>query len=297
MSRQEKAAAAIRARAPREYRIECLESNTIQKFGHKTVKVVHFVRHGQGLHNKLHDEVGKSAYADPRVLDARLTDLGKKQAKTIQSRAKEIDPDLIIVSPLSRAIATAVIGFKPATCPFVCHELCREMIGKNICDKRRKISEVKKDFPEVDYCNIDSNDDSLFTPERETISACVARGYEFMNWLRQRKEKNIAVVCHSSFLLALFNGVLECKNADLATWFEVAECRSVRLVFSRAKPPVLKKLRMLKALECGLSVGSPLALEALPAKRGRQDDVGKPAGEEGQTTKESKPKTKKKKRR
>jgi hypothetical protein len=131
------------------------------------------------------------------------------------------------------------------------------MIGQNICDKRREVSLIEKDFPEVDYSNIESNADALFTPLRETIPACVARGYEFLMWLRQRKEKSIAVVCHSSFLLVLFNGVLECQDSNMSIWFEVAECRSVRLVFSRSKPPGKQQARMLKELESGLNNAAP----------------------------------------
>jgi hypothetical protein len=105
------------------------------------------------------------------------------QAKALQQHIKQsgIQVDVVIVSPLKRALQTAVGCFgnhssKPCNGtpplmleyveqqgkvtahaavsadgvpPFVCYELCREHLGVHPCDKRSSISELAAEYPGV----------------------------------------------------------------------------------------------------------------------------------------------------
>ena len=109
-------------------------------------KTVHFVRHGQGIHNEAADRKGcgctchvdgdSCVYVDEAILDARLTELGVSQAKGLLPLSTPLELDLVVVSPLNRAIQTALHGFSSCSAPFLAHEDCREQMGQHICDKR-----------------------------------------------------------------------------------------------------------------------------------------------------------------
>jgi broad specificity phosphatase PhoE len=65
------------------------------------------IRHGQSTFNAAHRHGG----GDPGLLDARLTELGHAQARAARDRLRSVPFDLVVVSPLTRAIETAAILF------------------------------------------------------------------------------------------------------------------------------------------------------------------------------------------
>ncbi|MCL7026684.1 hypothetical protein MKW94_016046, partial [Papaver nudicaule] len=103
--------------------------------------------------------------------------------------------------------------------PFVAVELCREQMGVHPCDRRRNITEYQTIFPAIDFSlasiwqlmlysnfcsciSIEDEEDVLWKADvRESKVSVATRGMEFVNWLWTRKEKEIAVVSHSAFLL------------------------------------------------------------------------------------------------
>ena len=132
--------------------------------------------------------------------------------------------DLIIVSPLTRTLETAMHVFGPPRKPgvpafladkfgktglprpqFLVREECRERWGHYSCDGRRPIHEIVKEFPDCDFSQIEHNEDVFFTKEREPSAHCMERTVHFLEWLNKRPEKCIAVVTHSSFLKHLFS--------------------------------------------------------------------------------------------
>jgi broad specificity phosphatase PhoE len=229
-------------------------------------KVVHWIRHGQGFHNSTADLVRalgvqfstsvdaglpgsagtfeqaagvQNPYMLDWMADPPLTQLGRDQAASLQLTARTLNPELVVVSPLSRAVKTALIGFDhlvdgaATKVPFVANELVRETNGKHTCDRRRETSEAARDFPMVDFSALDSKEDPTWTEQRETSAAISCRGYSFLTeWLRQRPEKEIVVATHSAFLLTVFNSVLDCSDcSELTSWFETGEMRSTTLTF------------------------------------------------------------------
>ena len=103
----------------------------------------------------------------------------------------------------------------------------------NLCDRRRSVAELREDYPTVDYGCLESEDDALWSPERETKLAMAHRGEKMLDWLQARPEDTVAVVCHSAFLLALCNVVLEPLPGEeaLSNWFETGEIRSMHVAF------------------------------------------------------------------
>ena len=199
-------------------------------------KRVHFVRHGQGTHNKLAETLGDAAYLDESVNDARLTEKGRQEAADNSQKTASMNLEIVYVSPLSRATETGVLAFQEAAAkdvPFVAHESLREQMGKHVCDRRRNVEELKNDFPMIDYSLIETAEDVLWTQERESKASVAKRAWVFINYILSRPEKEIAAVCHSSFLLTLFNVVLSSDDKSLQHWFKTGEIRSVYIRASR----------------------------------------------------------------
>lgn len=75
----------------------------------KGQKTVHLVRHGQSTYNEAIS--GPGSWEEPKIFDARLTELGVKQAKELGKFLSEIPKDAVwITSPLTRAMETCVYG-------------------------------------------------------------------------------------------------------------------------------------------------------------------------------------------
>jgi len=216
-----------------------------------TTKVVHFQRHGQGFHNILGDILRDAGVkpdvdsSDPAVnpwlrseiIDPPLTETGKEQCEGQREKASVLNPELMIVSPLLRAIQTAEITFEDfkdkSSIPWIAHEGCREELGVLVCNKRRPLSAIKKDYPTLQYWNMEE-EDNLFDPSnRESNESKSDRIYDFLvNFLANRPESEIAVVGHSAWLFHMCNAVIDCDDdPELQSWFLTSEVRSIRLTF------------------------------------------------------------------
>lgn len=210
------------------------------------VKTVHFVRHGEGHHNKAAYTSGygcqcntpnsglQCPYTDKKLLDPHLTALGHQQAKANQPITPSLGVQLVVVSPLARAVQTALGAFQTVPgVPYIANENCREQSGQHVCDKRQTREAASKMFPTIDFSLLLDNEDTMWTKERETRVSVADRGDALIRFLADRPEKNIAVVAHSSWLLTLFNCSLDCSTApEMAEWFKTGELRSMKLVFS-----------------------------------------------------------------
>ena len=172
----------------------------------------------------------------PEILDAPLTDKGRRQARILQPAIKSFadQPQLIALSPNCRALQTGLIAFEHLIAkndvPFIAHEMAREENGVHVCDKRRPTSQQKQEFPQVDFSLLESEEDIIFRNDRrETKLEVGERIYRFMEWLfEKRSEEHIGVASHSGWLLTVFNGVCTCHN-DLKKWFHTGEMRSVKV--------------------------------------------------------------------
>mmetsp|Transcript_75545 Transcript_75545/g.179480 ORF Transcript_75545/g.179480 Transcript_75545/m.179480 type:complete len:278 (-) Transcript_75545:116-949(-) len=221
-------------------------------------KVLHTIRHGQGFHNLLADiyrEAGKevdcmgaggeSPYKRPEIFDAPLTAIGIRQAQALQPAAVKLEGvELVVVSPLCRAVQTANVAFEhllppledlqsPPKVPFLAHPQCTEMGGVNLCDKRRPLKVIRRDFPHVDFSLFQDEEDPRWSDDKREDPKLVSdRCFDFCLWLKERPEKEVVVATHSAWLFTLFNTVFECSSPDLTDWFLTGEMRSVQVTFS-----------------------------------------------------------------
>lgn len=172
----------------------------------------------------------------PEILDAPLTEKGRLQALSLQPVIREMasKPELVVLSPNCRALQTGLIVFEELIeqkVPFLAHEMVREENGVHVCDKRRPTSRQVKEFPQVDFGLLETEEDVIFRDDRRESKAEVGeRVYRFLEWLSQRNEKTVGVASHSGWLLTVFNGICECDES-LKGWFQTGEMRSAKLEF------------------------------------------------------------------
>ena len=67
-------------------------------------KGIYLIRHGQSTYNELFDSSG----IDPVHFDAPLSRLGAKQVENARQAAKNLGAELVVTSPLTRALETAI---------------------------------------------------------------------------------------------------------------------------------------------------------------------------------------------
>ena len=191
------------------------------------------------MENIYESDANKNPFLRPEITDSPLTSLGRDQCLEKRGLAASLSPELVVVSPLHRAMQTAQLTFGDFSgkVPFVAHDLCREELGLLVCNKRRPLSETAREFPYVDFSLISAEEDNLSDPKgRESPVDKSQRVYKFLSeFIRNREEKEIVIVGHSAWFFNMMNTVVDCgHNSELSSWFGTSEIRSVVLSFSQS---------------------------------------------------------------
>lgn len=178
------------------------------------------IRHGESTFNAAHRATG----VDPDHRDARLTPRGEAQARQAAAALRDIPFELVVVSPLTRAIQTASLLFDghphaPRFLVEVLHRECQE----SSCDVGRAASELAAEFPHLDvghlpetWWHAEDGCETVFGLPIEPRPLFDRRVAAFRDWLRARPERTIAVVGHGTFFFHLTGTFLEnCASVDL----------------------------------------------------------------------------------
>lgn len=158
---------------------------------------VYIVRHGQILSNVL--KVHTNAFED-------LTEQGINQAKELSKIIKNINFDIIYVSPYLRAIHTAEI---------LNTNNIKMIIDKRLCERNcgKKNGEPVENYTyRMDYWNYFSNKDH---GDAENIKDFFERIYSFLEELKTKNYHNVLIVTHSGVSKAFysyFKGIPEDGN-------------------------------------------------------------------------------------
>jgi len=203
----------------------------------KKCKILHLIRHGEAVHNDAFNKHGIDELLKWQYFDAELTSVGIKQADGLKFQLVDnMKPEIVVVSPLTRALQTATIAFHQVnedsshsfSPPLIALEEIREHFGERPCDKRSAVRNLKQRFPHVNFDLIETDEDTLWQEERESTFALSQRAKRFFEWIQQRKETCIAVVTHGGFLSAFLPLVLDpqdmenqnfrMKNAEVRTF-------------------------------------------------------------------------------
>jgi broad specificity phosphatase PhoE len=181
----------------------------------------------------------KNPFIREETLDSPLTEKGRLECAARRNQAALLKPEVIIVSPLHRAIQTSMLSFADHVdtgVKWIAHEGAREQLGWLQCNKRRPLASTKLEFPNVDFSEMlfPEDEDSLWHPtERENPVAETQRIYDFLTeFIMSRPEQELAVVGHSAWLFTMCNAVVDCGDDKLLkSLFQTSEIRSMRLSF------------------------------------------------------------------
>jgi broad specificity phosphatase PhoE len=179
-------------------------------------KYIYLIRHGQSTFNALF-ELNR---VDPLHFDARLSQIGIEQVAAARQAASEIPVDLVVVSPLTRAIQTAVGLYGEATVPMVVTDLHRERL-ENSCDIGRSPSALSAEFPMLSFDHLSDpwwhngqEDDRGVAVEPDHL--ITRRLADFSRWLRGRPEDVVVVVGHGGFFRRLTGRSM--RNCEIMEW-------------------------------------------------------------------------------
>ena len=230
-------------------------------------KIIHLVRHGQALHNVRAEPARKAGCSfddflqlmrEDDAIDACLTEVGLKQAADVheQAAAAGLAPQLIVVSPLSRAIDTAGIVFGHNKSedessikgenldapPYVCLESLRERNGMLLNGQRIEVKALIQKYPYINFdMVVPGRDEQWHAYGGETLETskdCAKRAYESLCWVVQRPETEVAIVAHGGLFHEMTNGLPKLIHVDErgAERFHNCELRSLRLTWDEPNP-------------------------------------------------------------
>lgn len=189
-------------------------------------KTIHLVRHGQSLHNAHYHMQSGADMNDARYIDAPLTPLGESQAHSIAPIIANVNPDLFVCSPLTRATQTLLHARSNLRAPIAVTPLCSERVAYS-CDIGNPVSLLRNRFPGLDYSQVPNPEEWWWMPpelkdrtsmghlklmRKDPPGACqhaesreelARRASQFRTWLLHRPETNIAVFAHGVFLTML----------------------------------------------------------------------------------------------
>ncbi|MEO8484801.1 MAG: histidine phosphatase family protein [Betaproteobacteria bacterium] len=184
-----------------------------------SAKTVLCIRHGESTFNR----AWRVTAVDPLHFDAPLSATGLEQVQQARAALTTVPVELVVTSPLTRALQTAVGLFADhphAPAMLVAH-LARERV-ENSCDVGRSPGELAAEFPTLDVAHLA---DVWWHAEGEPdvrgicvepIEAVEARVAEFKDFLLTRPERVIAVVGHGTFFFHLTGKFL--ANCETTEW-------------------------------------------------------------------------------
>jgi glucosyl-3-phosphoglycerate phosphatase len=181
------------------------------------VTTVYFIRHGQSEFNRIWAATGR----DPLLRDAALSDLGHAQVEAGMPIANALRPDVVISSPLTRALQTTTGLFgRNDNVPIEVSALHAERIT-NTDDVGSTPKQLTERYPWLDFSQLSDPWwpvgplDELGVPV-ESESSFEKRVADFKLMIAARPEARIAVVGHGNFFAALLGRHLD--NCEVAKY-------------------------------------------------------------------------------
>ena len=186
-------------------------------------KTIWCLRHGLSLHNVMYKTMGNLAYI--HLEDTNLLEEGFIQAKKTNQEWNEINNiDVVFVSPLTRTIQTALNIFRNIDVKIYALDVIKEYPGSYEKINKRKSKQILIDNygDKIDFSLL-MNDEDTYWKEgiefKETIPQLKKRVEMTKEFFKQRNEKNIAMVSHSSFIHYFLYDNLDDENVDLKHCF------------------------------------------------------------------------------
>lgn len=175
------------------------------------------IRHGQSTFNSAFEATG----VDPLLFDAPLSELGLEQLRRARVQLASLPkPDVILSSPLTRAVQTALGLFGDSDVQISISALHRERL-ENSCDVGRSPSALAADFPSLRFDHLENPwwHDGIKDKRgvaSEPLDDFHDRVSKFSAWARSLHGNTVAVVGHCTFFGALTG--YQFANCEVRCW-------------------------------------------------------------------------------
>lgn len=189
-------------------------------------KVVHLVRHGQTA--SALGIFARNSFRGKGYFDIPLTPVGLQQAQALKPRLRSLKPQLVLVSPLTRALQTLRESQGHLQAP---KTLVTALHSEHVAtsgDVGRPPKVLAREFPEFSFEGIpeiwwfscgEAPNDALkgIFGRSENAGYLRRRVGEFRQYLQSRPEQVILVVGHSTFFLELTGSSRRMRHCEILT--------------------------------------------------------------------------------
>lgn len=192
-------------------------------------KTLHCVRHGITEMNMYlkQFEYDAADFKDPLMYDTILTPEGRAGAAQVASIAARLHPkpEVLLVSPLTRAIQTAQLAFPHHDGPVHVEPLCRERVwhASDIGQSPQRLQQAFQEDPRFKFEHLPDvwwytgQPEKPLEPCQEPEDVFADRVQLLKQRLLERPEQCIAIVAHWGLLHELTGGH-EFKNCEIKTY-------------------------------------------------------------------------------
>ncbi|KAL5254621.1 hypothetical protein ACHWQZ_G014159 [Mnemiopsis leidyi] len=175
-----------------------------------------FIRHAEAYHNSLYKNGLKNNAL--LVRDPQLTPNGHNQVQNLRNEVNNIvergyQPEIILVSPLTRTLQTATGGFFDQAVKLEACSLITELCDAK-CNEGQPVSQLRRIWHYVNFLQTPE----IWWPEYESQEELYNRVSTFKKWIAYRPEQNIAIVSHGGFLYALLRQYFANCETRLMEW-------------------------------------------------------------------------------
>lgn len=175
------------------------------------MKKVYFVRHGESEGNAARIHQSK---------DTPLSEIGHSQAKIVALRFSKIQVSRIIASTYLRARQTAQAIADRNNLEVETNELFAERKGPSELIGISQLSEQSKQIRGELHTHILDQDGAWRYSDEENAKEFSKRAEKALEFLKQRPEENLVVVCHALILRMIFTKILN-PNGDLKNLYDI----------------------------------------------------------------------------
>lgn len=184
-----------------------------------TERSITLIRHGESTFNAADPVAG----ADPMLFDAPLTDRGHAQVEAARLTMRTRPVEAVIASPLTRALQTAlgIFGDHPSH-PLIAVEMGHRERLESSCDKGRPPALLAAEFPTLSLGHLpetwwhDDGEPDDRGLRVEPLDVMLKRMADFVEALKARPERHLAVVGHGTFFYHLTGRWLD--NCEIVPW-------------------------------------------------------------------------------
>ena len=194
------------------------------------------------------------AFTDPLWRDTVLTPLGQDQARALVGDARLAAAELIVCSPLTRALRTCELAYGggpeglPAGARVVAEPLAREKMWHS-SDVGRPTRQLVEEYPFIDFSRLASDwwqwgadsgerrrridayisggDAVTCTPPEEPSEEFALRCLALIGFLEEQRAASIAVFCHWGVIAQLTGE--DPRNCDVVTVGHARSCGASKL--------------------------------------------------------------------